>query len=114
MAQGSMFGRRRGSGGQQVPPTKSRGDTKDAPGKKRVNTSSASPVRRHADVRQVPADSAYAEHYGTVTPRDELSLSYSARRRQIVRRQTKKILVIVGIAVAVLAVVLLALRGCAR
>ncbi|MGL5174546.1 MAG: hypothetical protein ACRC75_11895 [Olsenella sp.] len=110
MAQGGMFGRRRGGGGQQVPPTKSRGDTKDAPGKKRVNTSSGAPVRRHAADRQVPADSAYAEHYGTVTPRDELSLSYSARRRQIVRRQTKKMLIIVGIAVAVLVVVLLVMR----
>ena len=114
MAQGGMFGRRRSNGGQQVPPTKSRGDTKDAPGKKRVDTSSASHVRRHTDARQVSADSAYAEHYGTVTPRDELSLSYSARRRQIVRRQTKKILVIVGIAVAVLVAVLLVMRGCAR
>ena len=57
--------------------------------------------------QQTSAASPYVTHYGTVAPREELSLSYAARRHQIARQQRRRVLVIVGIAVAALVVVLL-------
>jgi len=112
MTQLGMFGRRRGNHGSQVPPTFSRGGTKDAPGKKRANTSSAASASRSQARQQALSASPYETHYGTVAPREELSLSYAARRRQLALQQRKRALAIAGIAVAVIVVVLLVMRGC--
>jgi len=113
MTQFGMFGRHRSSHGSQVPPTCLRGGTEDAPGKKHVNTplATSSPSRGQMH-QQTSAASPYVTHYGTVAPREELSLSYAARRHQIARQQRRRVLVIVGIAVASLVVVLLVMRGC--
>lgn len=113
MTQFGMFGRHRSGHGSQVPPTCLRGGTEDAPGKKHVNTplATSSPSRRQVH-QQTSAASPYVTHYGTAAPREELSLSYAARRHQIARQQKKRFLIIIGIAVAVTFVVLLVVRGC--
>lgn len=112
MTQFGMFGRHHGTHGSQVPPTCLRGGTEDAPGKKRVNMPAAAPSDRSQVRQQTSAASPYVTHYGTVAPREELSLSYAARRHQIARQQKKRVLVVIGIAAAVIVVVLLVMRGC--